>query len=337
MNSTVLPVLDLRQLYGSAEHKALFLQELAEAARSVGFFYISGHALCAQKNELLTLSERFFALPDTQKRSVEMKNTPHFRGYTRLLGELTQGKPDQREQFDIMNEQAALPFIDINEPWQHLIGPNQWPAELPELREKALAYQAAQTTITVDLLTAFAEALGQPANAFTPTLGTPYTHMKLIRYPGASRAALNSGQGVGAHKDPGYITIVSQDSESGLEVELDDKGWVAVPPLEGTLVVNIGELLELASDGYLRATNHRVVTPATGRERYSIAFFMAAQLDSTVPLLALPEALKQQALGPSSDPNNPLFYNVGENVVKGRIRSHPDAAERWGLSAGQVS
>lgn len=333
MTSTILPVLDLRQLYGSAKSKAVFLQELAEAARSVGFFYILGHELCAEKNALLALSERFFALPEARKRALEMKNTPHFRGYTRLHGEFTQGKPDQREQFDIMNEQQAWPLSNITEPWQHLIGPNQWPTEQLELREHALAYQAAQTKITVDLLAAFAEALGQPDNVFTPTLGTPYTHMKLIRYPGASLTAVNSGQGVGAHKDPGYITIVSQDSESGLEVELDDKGWVAVPPLEGTLVVNIGELLELASDGYLRATNHRVVTPETGRERFSIAFFMAAQLDSTVPLLALPAHLKAQALGPTSDPNNPLFYSVGENVIKGRIRSHPDAAERWGLSA----
>ena len=59
------------------------------------------------------------------------------------------------------------------------------------------------------------------------------------------------------------------------------------PPLPGALVVNIGELLELASNGYLKATLHRVVSPPSGVSRLSCAFFMAARLDATVPLLTL--------------------------------------------------
>ncbi|TIP77448.1 MAG: isopenicillin N synthase family oxygenase, partial [Mesorhizobium sp.] len=86
-----------------------------------------------------------------------------------------------------------------------------------------------------------------------------------------------------------------------------------VDPIPGTLVVNIGELLELASNGYLRATVHRVVTPPAGVERISIPFFFSARLDATIPLLTLPEELAAEARGPASDPDNPLFRDVGTN------------------------
>lgn len=318
----VLPVLNVQQLRAGGDERQLFLQQLAEAARTVGFFYITGHGLRADQQVMLALTKQFFALPQAQKDSVAMLNSPHFRGYTQIGSELTAGKHDMREQFDVMREEAAVQ-VAANEPkWWHLYGPNQWPSGLPALRSQALRYQQQLTELSLDLLGAFAAALEQPQDVFGESMVTPYTHMKLIRYPGVFG---NSRQGVGAHKDPGYLTIVSPDSQSGLQVKKAE-GWVAVPPIEGAFVVNIGELLELASDGYLQATEHRVVSPKAGSERYSVAFFMAPTLASEVPLLQLPKALKEQALGPSSDPQNPLFYQVGENVLKGRVRSHPDVA-----------
>ena len=88
------------------------------------------------------------------------------------------------------------------------------------------------------------------------------------------------------------------------------------------------ELLELATNGYLRATVHRVVVPPPGGERLSVAFFLGAQHDATVPLLTLPAALAAEARGATSDPDNPLFHHVGTNYLKGRLRSHPDVATR---------
>lgn len=254
-----------------------------------------------------------------------MANTPHFRGYTRLQGELTLGKPDWREQFDIMQEEVANPQQSNGPIWWQLQGPNQWPSQLPQMKSTLLAWQQDLVDISVTLLRAFAVALEQPESAFDATIEAgPYQHMKLIRYPGAD--GQTSGQGVGAHKDPGYLTLVLQDKQSGLEVQTDN-GWLSIPPLEDAFVVNIGELLELASNGYLKATNHRVTSPPAGVERYSCAFFMAAQLNATVPLLPLPKHLANQAQGPASDPLNPLFHQVGQNVLKGRLRSHPDVAQ----------
>lgn len=325
MEQLHLPVLDMQLLQGTAEQRQQFLTQLGAAARDVGFFYLTGHGLASDRQQkIMELAAQFFALSAQQKQSVTMRNSPHFRGYTAFEGELTLGKPDRREQFDIMREEPAR-FPNQGEPaWLKLHGPNQWPAALPEMKSTLLQWQNALSDICVTLLKAFAEVLEQPVTAFDSTIeGGPYQHMKLIRYPG--KTAANADQGVGAHKDPGYLTLVLQGKQSGLEV-LTEKGWLSAAPLPGAFVVNIGELLELASNGYLRATYHRVVSPPEGIERLSCAFFMAARLDATVPLLPLPEHLALQAKGPASDPLNPLFYQVGQNVLKGRLRSHPDVA-----------
>lgn len=327
MEHSSLPIIDYAALGGAPEARRQMLAKLGQAAREVGFFYLTGHGLSeAQQKETLALAARFFALPEQEKRAVQMVHSPHFRGYNQVGAELTRARPDRREQFDIMGEAAALNPDDISQPWQRLIGPNQWPAALPGMKDQLLAWQARLTDITLNLLAAFAEVLEQPQGVFDASIaGGPYQHMKLIHYPG--REAGGSAQGVGAHKDPGYLTLVMQDDHSGLEVE-SAAGWIPAPPLPGALVVNIGELLELASNGYLKATLHRVQSPPPGVSRLSCAFFMAARLDATVPRLSLSPALAAQAEGPESDPANPLFYQVGENVLKGRLRSHPDVAAR---------
>lgn len=324
MSAATLPLLDFSQYQAGGASRTAFLQQLREAARDVGFFYLTGHGISDETTAAVqALSRQFFALPAEQKQQVQMLNSPHFRGYTRLQGELTKGLPDQREQFDIMREDAVVGLPTANALWRRLIGPNQWPAALPALKPTLLGFQQQLSDLTVALLSAMLESLQLPADALSHTIADgPYQHMKIIRYPVAAASA--SKQGVGAHKDPGYLTLVVQDDQSGLEVETAD-GWIAAEPIPGAFVVNIGELLEMASNGYLKATTHRVTSPAT-HDRYSCAFFMAAQLDATVPVLALTPELAAQAQGPATDPDNPLLRQVGDNTLKGRLRSHRDVA-----------
>ena len=92
-------------------------------------------------------------------------------------------------------------------------------------------------------------------------------------------------------------------------------------------MVNIGELLELASNGYLKATLHRVQSPPPGVSRLSCAFFMAARLDATVPLLSLSPRWRRWHRA-RERPDQPALLSGGENVLKGRLRSHPDVAAR---------
>jgi isopenicillin N synthase-like dioxygenase len=322
----MIPELDLQLFDAGATQRAQFLAQLRTAAHGVGFFYVGGHGVDPDLQRLLMdTAKRFFALPAADKLAIEMQNSPHFRGYNRVASELTRGRPDWREQIDIGAERAILPQHPGSPPWSRLQGPNQWPAALPDLRPVVGRWQAAAGGVLVRLLRALALALGQPADALESLYrDDPHYLVKLIRYPG--RDLTQADQGVGAHKDAELITLLQQQ-EPGLQVETA-QGWIDVPPRPGTFVVNIGEQLELASDGYLRATLHRVVTPPAGSERISAAFFLGARLDATVPLLPLPPALAAGARGPERDPHNPLFREVGLNYLKGRLRSHPDVAQR---------
>lgn len=327
--STKIPLIDFSQFSASPQQREAFLSELRYAAREIGFFYLKNHGIDKTLlSDVQNASRQFFALPEEEKLAVAMINSSHFRGYNRAASEITRGQPDWREQFDLGAERAKLPIDDNTPAWARLQGPNQWPEALPELRPLLLRWQRGMTAMSLRLLRAFALALKLPEEAFDPLYGeNPNEHIKLIRYPGRPEGEGN--QGVGAHKDSGFLSFLLQDEQRGLQVEVEKDQWVEALPVPDTLVVNIGELLELATNGYLRATVHRVVSPPAAGERLSLAFFLGAQLDAVVPLFPLPPELAKEARGEASDPLNPLFRDVGFNYLKGRLCSHPDVAQRY--------
>lgn len=322
-----LPILDFSKFRAGGAAGEDFLAQLRTAAREIGFFYLAGHGISrARQDGIFEAGKAFFALSEDEKLAIEMIHSPHFRGYTRPGRELTRGAQDWREQIDIGSELPTAPD-DPDAPWLRLQGPNLWPASLPSFRPAVLSWQRDLTRLSIELLQAFALSLGQPRDVFAPIYrNQPNEHLKIIRYPG--RETARSDQGVGAHKDSGFLTLLLQDDIGGLEVEDQDGAWIAARPIADTFIVNIGEILELASNGYLRATIHRVVSPPAGRDRLSVAYFFGADLNERVPLLRLPPERADEALGVTSDPLNPLFYEVGRNYLKGRLRSHPDVAER---------
>lgn len=326
MTHPILPILDLEQFINGDEHsKAQFVDTLRIATHDVGFFYLKGFGLDDEATRQLFDSVRsFFALPAAEKQALHMVNSPHFRGYTSEGSEITRGEKDWREQIDIGAERSILPSDEI--PWKRLQGPNQWPASLPALREHVQHLQTTLTTAGLALLRALALVLGQSEQHFTEAFSdTPVQHVKLIRYPGRSTNEPN--QGVGAHKDSGCLTFVLQSDKAGLQVYHQEK-WIDVAPIPGTVVINLGEVLELLTDGYLRATLHRVVSPAEQEDRLSIAFFLSPRLDTALPPLTLPPELAAKARGVEQDPQNVLVPHTGQNLLKGRLRSHPDVAQR---------
>ena len=155
----------------------------------------------------------------------------------------------------------------------------------------------------------------------------PATLIKVVRYPGTDEP--EPGQGVGAHKDSGVLTLLwVEPGKGGLQVQRGGE-WVDAPPVEGAFVVNIGEMLEYATGGYLIATNHRVISPRAPGDRISVPYFFNPALDSRLPLIELPADLAAQARGVTQDPTNPIHALHGENALKSRLRAHPDVAERW--------
>lgn len=327
MTAATLPILDLSRLDRGPDEAAAFRRDLREATHEFGFFYLVGHGVPeALLRDIIGTARTFFDLPDAAKLEIENLRSPHFRGYTRVGGELTQGRVDWREQIDIGPERDAVPKGPGVAPYWVLEGPNQWPSALPELKPLVDEWQDRLTSVSLTLMRAWAESLGAEPDVFDDAFArNPSTLIKIVRYPGKDEP--EPQQGVGAHKDFGVLTLLYvEEGKGGLQVEKDGD-WIDAPPVEGAFVVNIGELLEVATDGYLKATVHRVVSPRGGEDRISVPFFYAPALDESIPTLALPPELAASARGISQDAvGAPLYSTYGENSLKSRLRAHPDVA-----------
>lgn len=325
-----VPVLDLSQAFlPDGSRNPDFLCELREAAHRVGFFQIVGYGtdLSVPRRLLSTLDE-FFARPVEEREAITNLNSPAFRGYTSLGKEITRGRPDSREQIDYGPERPALDLAPDAAPYWRLQGPNQWPAEYPALEEVAMDWSSRMSAVAHELLSHIAVSLGLPENQFTEAFeGTPAWMGKLVHYVGGLKEAGN--QGVGSHADYGFITLLLQDQVGGLEVQPHGTDeWLPVEPIEGALVVNLGEMLEVATDGYLMATIHRVQAPPVGVDRYAVPFFYSPRLDAVVDKVTLPAEFAAEARGVSDDPENPMLASYGQNVLKGWLRAHPAVAAR---------
>ncbi|BEI80826.1 hypothetical protein CcaverHIS002_0113550 [Cutaneotrichosporon cavernicola] len=320
------PVLDLRELDGGEDAAARFRAALLRATHEVGFFYLVGTGVNPDlEARLLTAARAFFALPDKDKLEIENVKSPHFRGYTRIGGERTEGKVDWREQIDIWSEDEALSPTQLEglPPYFRMLGPNLWPSALPELKGVILEWQAAVVPAAHKLLRAWAEALGAPADYFDKHFTRPSTRMKVVRYPGLPPDVDNLG--VGAHKDGGCLTLLwVEPGAKGLQIRPGEE-WIDALPLEHGFVCNIGEMVERATAGYLKATVHRVIAPTAPNERISVPMFFNPSLDARFPKLELPEELKEEGAY-EQDPNDVIHEVYGDNLLKSRLRAHPDVA-----------
>ena len=317
----MLPALDLTAAESDPQG---FAADLREAAHDHGFFYLVGHGIPdGQISEVLGLAREFFALPAWEKDQISQLESPHFRGYSRLGGELTNGEVDWREQIDIGPDR---PVINDAQGYWHLQGPNLWPVRPVGFREAFESWISVLSDVSERLLRLWSVSLGAVADHFDVAFADrPATLLKVVRYPGSDHRA----HGVGAHKDSGVLTLLLVEPGSGgLQVESLDGEWIDVPPMPGAFIVNIGELLEVATGGYLRATRHRVLAPRPGTDRVSVPFFFNPALDATIPIITLPHELAALSRGVEADPDNPIFSTYGENAWKSRTRAHPDVAQR---------
>ena len=327
---TEIPVLDIstsRNADGSFNEE--FVTALREAAHRVGFFQIVGYASREhQDQELLDTIAKFFAKPVEEKIKLDNRNSPQFRGYTRLGTEITRGRADSREQIDYGPEREPLEQIPADKPYLGLQGPNQFPEDFPQLRERAMEWAELMHKTGHELLSALSVGLGLGEDYFDePFSGTPAWMGKLVHYVGGGVVPEAGNQGVGLHADYGFVTLLLQDQVGGLQVQpYGQEEWIDVPPTPGALVVNLGEMLEVATDGYLMATIHRVIAPPAGVDRYSVPFFYSPRLDAVIDKVELPAELAADARGVSDDPENPMLSSYGANVLKGWLRAHPQTA-----------
>jgi isopenicillin N synthase-like dioxygenase len=325
---TSLAVLDFSRLDRGPEEAARFRDELRNALHEVGFIYLVGHGIPQDLTEaVVNVSRRFFELSVEAKLEIENVLSPQFRGYTRIGGEITDGAVDWREQIDIGLEREVVGTGPGIEDYWRLEGPNLWPAGLPEMQDVISEWTRRLSAISLQLLRAIAVSLEAPEDSFDAAFAAQgFPMLKIVRYPGESGP--EPKQGVGSHRDGGVLTLLLvEPGKDGLQVEYQGE-WIDAPQVPGAFVVNIGEMLELATGGFLKATLHRVISPLRGTDRISLPFFFNPALDATMPRIALNDRFQSQARGLSVDPaNNPILQTYGDNALRYRLRAHSNVAQ----------
>ena len=251
-------------------------REMRLVCEDLGFLYISGHGVPdALIAAAFAASREFHALPLEAKMKLKM-NTAH-RGYMPLATStiVTSSvavvrKPNLSESLMVMHELPPDdPGVLAGDPLQGL---NQWPAELPSFRERVLAYNHAVETLAKRLTRGVALAFDLPADCFEPHFRRPTTWLRLLHYPPQPPESPDDEFGSAPHTDYGFLTILAQDDNGGLEVRARDGGWIPAPPTPGTFVVNVADILMRWTNGILASTPHRVRN-ISGRDRYSLPFF----------------------------------------------------------------
>ncbi|RWC33547.1 MAG: isopenicillin N synthase family oxygenase [Mesorhizobium sp.] len=285
---TKIPVVDVSALGGTdpAAHAAT-VAKLREIASSIGFLYVSGHGIPeAVSSELIAAAKGLFDLSLPEKMKIYIGNSRNHRGYVPEGEEVFAGKtPDRKEAFDLAQD---LPNDDPDYlAGNPLLGPNQWPENLPGFREAVMAYYAAAFQLGRRLLRGFSEAVGLEPTALDHLVTKPTSQLRLIHYP--FHAGRQDAPGIGAHTDYELFTLLLPTA-AGLEAMNGSGEWIDVPPVPGALVVNIGDMLEVLSNGLFVATSHRV--RAVKEERYSFPLFFAcdyAALVRPLPQFVTPE------------------------------------------------
>lgn len=279
--AATIPVIDVGALFdGDAAATAATARALGAAARSYGFLYVTGHRVpVVLFEQLLEAARGFFAQTLAEKMRVYIGNSRNHRGYVpEGEEEFAGGSKDAKEAFDCARDLAPDdPDYLAGNP---LLGPNQWP-DLPGFGAIVSAYYDATFGLGRVLLRGFALALGEPADRFDAVLTKPPSQLRLIHYP--FDAAAQDRPGIGAHTDYELFTLL-RTTAPGLEVMNDSGAWVDAPPMPDAYVVNIGDMLELWTNGEFVATSHRV--RKVPQERYSFPLFFAVDYHTRITPMA---------------------------------------------------
>ena len=266
-----VPVIDIAPLRDGTDPAGVGA-ELARAATEVGFLYIRNHGVdTALVERARQAGLDFFRMPDEAKREAGTNQFHHGYlkpGSTKMYDD---ARLDLKESFNwgIELDGAAGVEHDPEAPTNPLIGPNEWPPAMPELKASVYPYFEAASACAEDLLRGFALGAGLDAEHFVRLRDRPVSRGSLQYYPPQPDGAEEDQFGVAPHTDFGVLTVLRQDEIGGLQIQRRDGEWVAMPPIPGTLVVNIGDLLHRWSNRRYRSTVHRVIN-TSGRERLSL-------------------------------------------------------------------
>jgi isopenicillin N synthase-like dioxygenase len=281
IDQSSIPVIDIAPLLNDGDVR-LVAQQIHDAATQTGFFYIKGHGIDQKLIEqAFSVSKEFFALPQDQKQSIAVDTSQRgwmATGMSKLQGAKTH---DLKEVF----------FWGTEVPKDHpdllakkaMIAQNRWPQEtFPKLKQDLTPYYDQLCGVATKVLSAIAVSLDQDAHFFETRYQNPLARGQLVYYPQSTDTDEEVERfGVAPHTDFGVLTFLLQDNNGGLQVKLKSGDWIEAPPIENTLVCNIGDLLQRWSNDRFTSTVHRVIN-RSGNSRYSIPIFFDPHTDTIV-------------------------------------------------------
>jgi isopenicillin N synthase-like dioxygenase len=266
-----VPVIDISALISQTSKSShVVADQIRQACQNYGFFYIVGHGVNQQLQEQLEhLSQQFFAQDEDTKLKIRMAlGGRAWRGYFPVGNELTSGKPDLKEGIYFGTElEENHPLVKAGVPMH---GRNLFPSNIPQFRETVLEYIDSMTKLGHILMAGIALSLGLEKSYFADRYTKdPLILFRIFNYPPNSSS--QSEWGVGEHTDYGVLTILKQDNIGGLQIK-SKSGWIDAPPIPGSFVCNIGDMLDRMTQGLYRSTPHRVQN-LSASNRLSFPFF----------------------------------------------------------------
>ena len=261
-----------------------FVAHFAGSFERYGFAVVSDHELPQSLIDgCLNRFKEFFALPEEQKLRYRIPGIGGARGLTPFGVETAKGAThyDLKEFWQIGRE------LPPGHRYRSSMSDNVWPADDPAFKRAALDLWESFDAIGRKLLEAIAVYLELPQHWFNDKVGEGNSVLRVIHYPPLKEGA--TGVRAGAHEDINVITLLLGAEEGGLEL-LDRNGrWLPINPPPGSLVCNVGDMLQRLTNHVLPSTTHRVVNPTgarVNRPRYSMPFFL--HFNSDFPIATLP-------------------------------------------------
>ena len=266
-----------------AKDFAAFTQQLGDSFARWGFAVISDHGLPGAKVEAaIDQTKAFFALPEAAKLTYKLPVAGQ-RGYTPFGVETAKGAT----HFDLKEFWHVGRDLAPGHPFRDHMADNVWPeAELPGFRDRVGWLYGALDEMGLKILEGVARYLGLDRHFFDPTVSVGNSILRLLHYPPVPKDGPHIR--AGAHEDINVITLLLGAEEAGLEVKDHDGRWIAINPPAGSLVCNIGDMLQRLCNHRLPSTTHRVVNPAPERRgfpRYSTPFFLHFNSDYLIKTL----------------------------------------------------
>ncbi|KAK4258725.1 hypothetical protein QN277_005142 [Acacia crassicarpa] len=261
-----IPLIDL-----SSPDVDAIVHDIGHACRQWGFFQIINHGVPLQRlHRVEEAVRKFFHLSLDEKRKVR-RDARKVMGYYDT--EHTKNVADWKEVFDYTANEPTLAAASVDEDddrvayWE-----NQWPQNPPEMREACQEYAKDMLELATRLMELIAMSLGLPARRFEEFFRDHTSSGRINRYPPCPSPELVLG--VGPHKDPGVLTILAQDEVGGLEVKRKSDGqWIGVKPIPDAYIINLGDVLQVWTNGQYESVEHRVMVNSV-KERFSIPFFL---------------------------------------------------------------